>query len=161
MILKLSKRLSKIVDMCEPCDIIADVGADHGKVAIAIANKNISKTVLAIDNKKGPIESCKKNAILYLNKDSSQFETSLSNGIEKLDRGASSGIIIAGIGYDNMIEILSRISEYNFRYLILSPHTKVTELIVFLDKMGICVAEQESVYEDDKYYYIIKGKRKV
>ena len=160
MNLKLSKRLSMIVNMCEPCDIIADVGTDHGKVAIAIANRNISKSVLAIDNKKGPIEICKKNASIYLNEGCSKFNISLSNGIEQLDKNASSGIVITGIGYDNLIDILSSINEYNFKYLILSPHTKITKLLIYLDKVGIQVLKQENIYEDDQCYYIIKGKKK-
>ena len=160
MSLKLSKRLNKIVDMCEPCDTIVDVGTDHGKVAIAVANRKISKSVIAIDNKSGPINSCIENAKKYLDCGDVEFKTLLSNGIEKLDKNIESGIIITGIGYDNMIEIMSNINEYNYKYLILSPHTKITELIVHLDNIGIDVVEQENVFEDDKYYYIIKGKRR-
>lgn len=159
MKLNLSKRLKKIVDMCEPCDLIADVGTDHGKVAISVANMNISNEVFAIDNKIEPLTTCEKNAKLYLNANSSKFTTICSNGIESLDRKREVGIIITGIGYDNMYNILLNINEYNYKYLILSPHTKITTLISFLDSINIRVVEQESVFEFDKYYYIIKAKK--
>ncbi len=156
MSIKLSKRLSKIVELCDPVDTIIDVGTDHGKVPITIANLGISKNVIAIDNKPGPLEFCKKNAELYLKNIDVNFKLLLSDGLEKVDKNIESGIIISGIGFDNMKEIIQDINEYNFKYMILSPHTKITELIKYLSTLDILVTEQENVFEDNKYYYIIK-----
>lgn len=157
MSIKLSKRLSKIIEMCEPVDTIIDVGTDHGKVPITIANLGISKNVIAIDNKPGPLETCKKNAGLYITNKNICFKTLLSNGLDKVDKSIESGIIISGIGFDNMKEIIKDINEFNFKYLILSPHTKVTELLKLLSTLNLVVNDQENVFEDDKYYYIIKA----
>lgn len=157
MSLSISKRLQKIIDMCDPCDYIVDVGTDHGKVAISIANKNISHSVIAIDNKVGPLNACMLNAKKYLNVNSAKFTTLLSDGLEKLDKSFKCGIIITGIGYDAMKTIIANVNEYNYKYLILSPHTKITELIKYLDSMDIDVIEESGVYDHDKYYYIIKG----
>ena len=160
MTFNLSKRLKKIVSMCEPVDTIVDVGTDHGKVAITLSNMCISKNVIAIDNKPGPLKFCEENAKEYLESSHSNFTTLLCDGITKLDKKVECGIIIAGIGYDNLIEIISNVSEYNYKYLILSPHTKITELIKYLDKHDIDLIEQENVFEDDKYYYILKAKKR-
>ena len=160
MTFNLSKRLKKIISMCEPVDTIVDVGTDHGKVAITLANMHISENVIAIDNKVGPLKACEENAKEYLEEGHSNFTTLLCDGITKLDKTVECGIIIAGIGYDNLIEIISNIDEYNYKYLILSPHTKVTELIKYLDANNIDLIEQENVFEDDKYYYILKAKKR-
>lgn len=157
MSIKLSKRLSKIVELCDPADTIIDVGTDHGKVPITIANLGISKNVIAIDNKPGPLETCKKNAELFITNRNVCFKPLLSNGLEKVDKNIESGIIISGIGFDNMKEIIEDINQYNFKYLILSPHTKITELIKLLLLLNIDVIDQVNVFEDDKYYYIIKA----
>lgn len=157
MSIKLSKRLAKIVDMCDKVDTIADVGTDHGKVPITLANLGIAKNVIAIDNKKGPLEICKKNAELYIDNKEVSFKALLSNGIDDLDKNIESGIIITGMGYDNIKEIICNINDYNYKYLILSPHTKINELIKYLYTMNIEIESQESVFEDDKYYYIIKA----
>ena len=45
MTLSLSKRMNKIISMCESVDTIVDVGTDHGKVAITLSNMNISKNL--------------------------------------------------------------------------------------------------------------------
>lgn len=161
MSLKLSKRLKEIVNMCEPCDTIIDVGTDHGKVAISIANGNIAHTILAVDNKKGPLLMCKKNASMYMTNKEVDFKILLSDGIRDLDKNVESGIIVAGMGYDNIKEILSDIKQYNYKYIILSPHTKIKELINFLDENNIYVVEQKNVLEWKKQYSIIKAKRKV
>lgn len=160
MTFNLSKRLNKIISMCEPVDTIVDVGTDHGKVAITISNLGISKNVIAIDNKPGPLKFCEENARAYLENGHSNFSTVLCDGITKLDKTIECGIIIAGIGYDNLIEIIKDISEYNYKYLILSPHTKITELIKYLDAHNIDLIEQENIFEDDKYYYILKAKKR-
>ena len=158
MSINLSKRLKKIIEMCEYADTIIDVGTDHGKVPITIANLGLAKNVIAIDNKIAPLEICEENAKKYLTNNLVNFKTLLSNGLEKVDKSIESGIIITGIGYDNMKNILDNILDYNFKYLILSPHTKITELIKYLDNKNINITEQENVFEDDKYYYIIKAK---
>ena len=159
MKLKLSKRLNKIVELCDKTDTIIDVGTDHGKVPITLANKGLSKTVIAIDNKKGPLEICKKNADLYIDNKNVIFKTLLSDGLQKVDKSIESGIIITGMGFDNIKKILNNINDYNYKYLILSPHTKITELIVYLSSLNIDIIEQVTVFEDNKCYFIIKAKK--
>lgn len=158
--IKLSKRLAKIVGMCDPCDTIIDVGTDHGKVPITVANLGIAKNVIAIDNKRGPLEACIINAREHISNKDCKFETILCDGLTKINKDIESGIIITGIGFDAMSEILSNINEYNYKYLILSPHTKITELIKLLDKLNIDIVDQQNVFEDEKYYYILKAKKK-
>ena len=161
MSIKLSKRLSKIVSMCEPVDTIIDVGTDHGKVPITLANLGLAKNIIAVDNKKGPLEACIKNAKINIVNNDVNFKTLLSNGIEDIDKNIEAGIIITGMGYDNMREILININDYNFKYLLLSPHTKINELISFLTSLNIDIVEQETVFDDNKNYNIIKAVKGV
>ena len=156
MSLKLSKRMMKIVELCDTCDTIIDVGTDHGKVPITIANLNLAKNVIAIDNKRGPLKACEENANLYLTNSNASFSTLLSEGLTKVDKDIECGIIITGIGYDNMCEILSDINERNFKYLILSPHTKIDSLIEFLTNIGLKVETHVEMDEDKKHYHILK-----
>ncbi|MBP3200802.1 MAG: SAM-dependent methyltransferase [Lachnospiraceae bacterium] len=157
MKLKLSKRLELIIDMCDYCDTIIDVGTDHGKVPITIANRGLAKNVIAIDNKKGPLKSCEENAKLFLINKEVTFNTLLSDGLSNVEKDISCAIIISGIGYDNMIEILHDIDERNFTYLILSPHTKIEKFIEFLSSKKIKIVEHRQIFEDNKNYNIIKA----
>lgn len=157
MSIKLSKRLLEVVNLCDPCDTIIDVGTDHGKVPINIANMGICKSVIAIDNKKGPLKSCEENAKKYIINKNVQFKTILSDGITKVDKNIECGIIITGVGFDNMKEMLKDINDYNFKYLILSPHTKINELFKLLSIKNIIIVNENVVLDNDKYYHIVKA----
>lgn len=154
---KLTKRLKAISDLCDFADTIIDVGTDHGFVAIDLANRKMANLVIASDIKDGPLNSCRSNIDKYLCNDSSKIELILQDGISKIDKNKEIGIIIAGMGYDMMAKILSNIEDYNYKYLVLSPHTKITELIKFLDKKNIKITENKTVFEDDTYYFIVKA----
>ena len=43
----LSKRLSMILSMVEPCDVLCDVGSDHGYLALAVLQNRLAKDVIA------------------------------------------------------------------------------------------------------------------
>ena len=156
MKLKLSKRLELIVKMCDYCDTIIDVGTDHGKVPITIANLGLAKNVIAIDNKKGPLKTCAENAYIHLKNEDVSFTTLLSDGLTKVDKSIECAIIITGMGYDNMCEILSDINERNFKYLILSPHSKIDKFKEFLSDKNLSIIEENSIFEDKKNYSIMK-----
>lgn len=154
--IKLSKRMKMIVSLCDYCDTIIDVGTDHGKVAITVANLNLAKNVIAIDNKKGPLKACEENAKFYLTNHTVNFTTLLSNGLSMIDKDNECGIIITGIGFDNMCEILNDITERNFKYLILSPHTKINSMIEFVKNQGLKIIYNVELEEDNKHYNILK-----
>ena len=147
--------------MCDYCDTIIDVGTDNGKVPIAIANLKLAKRVIAIDNKEGPLKSCRENARLFLTNDDVKFETLLSEGLSKVEKDIECAILITGIGYDNMKEILDDIDERKYKYLILSPHTKVDKFIEFLQSKNIKIVENRQLFEDKKNYNILKAVRNV
>ena len=160
MNLKLSKRLELIVKMCDYCDTIIDVGTDHGKVPITIANLGLAKNVIAIDNKKGPLKTCAENASIYLKNENVSFTTLLSDGLSKVDKSIKCAIIITGMGYDNMCEILNDINERNVNYLILSPHSKIDKFKKFLLDNNLCVIEENFIFEEKKNYSIMKVIKK-
>ena len=159
MKLKLSKRLELIVEMCDYCDTIIDVGTDHGKVPITLANLGLAKNIIAIDNKKGPLNTCEENARLFLTNDNVSFKTILSDGLTKVDKNIECAIIISGMGYDNIREILCDINERNYKYLILSPHTKIEDFKKFLHNNNILIIEDRQIFEDNKNYHIFKAIR--
>ena len=54
--MKLSKRLSKIVEMTPPCLSVADVGTDHGYVPCALLLADKVKRVIASDVNRKPLD---------------------------------------------------------------------------------------------------------
>ena len=59
--MKLSNRLEVILSYIKPCEVLFDVGADHGLLSIEAARRNLAKEVYAIENAKGPYDRLVQN----------------------------------------------------------------------------------------------------
>ena len=65
-------------------------------------------------------------------------------------------LIISGIGCDLMIDILKNIDKYNYKYLLLSPQTKIDKFRQYLIDNNLYIQDEKIVYEDNQYYFILK-----
>ena len=117
----LSKRLNAVASLVESGSSVADVGTDHGYIPVYLVENKISPFVVAMDINEKPLASCKS---LVKNEG---FEdvilTRLSNGLEKLDSGECDTVIIAGMGAELIVDILSKCDFVNELHLILQPMT--------------------------------------
>ena len=80
--MKLSKRLEMIASFVKPGSRLADIGTDHGYIPIALTERGVILSALAMDVRKGPLERAREHigeAGL-----AEQIETRLSDGLEKL-----------------------------------------------------------------------------
>ena len=83
--MKLSKRLEMIASFVKPGSRLADIGTDHGYIPIALTERGVILSALAMDVRKGPLERAREHigeAGL-----AEQIETRLSDGLEKLKAG--------------------------------------------------------------------------
>lgn len=159
MSLNLTLRMKKIIELCEPAECIVDVGTDHGKVPIQIANMGLAKKIIAIDEKRGPFKKCVENKILYMKNENVDFEILQSDGLKEVDKYEEVGIIITGMGFDTIKQILFEINDYNFKYIIISPHTKIEDMKKFLQEKKIYIERQIDFVDKKKQYHIIKAKK--
>ena len=61
----LSERMRAVVGLVQPCKSIADIGCDHGYVAMELVRSNICRHVIAMDINRGPLDRAKRNIIDY------------------------------------------------------------------------------------------------
>ena len=102
--MKLSKRLEMIASFVKPGSRLADIGTDHGYIPIALTERGVILSALAMDVRKGPLERAREHigeAGL-----AEQIETRLSDGLEKLKAGEADTVVIAGMGGELEIHIL-------------------------------------------------------
>lgn len=45
-----------VAELVQPCKSIADIGCDHGYVAMELVRSNICRHVIAMDINRGPLE---------------------------------------------------------------------------------------------------------
>lgn len=149
----LSIRLETILSFITPCDLLVDVGADHGLVSIEAINRGLAKHVLAIENKKGPFLRLKEAIIK--SKKSSDIEAILDDGLISNDTRIKS-CLIAGMGTKNAISILKKAKNIDsIHSLIIDSHTNIEQLRRFVTSIGFKIEKEKIVFEDNIYYEII------
>lgn len=152
--IKLSKRLKIIFDMV-PNSVTADIGSDHGKLMIALAQSGKVKKGFAVENKEGPFERLRSNIIRYHVND---IVTPLfSDGIKDITRDVAT-VVIAGMGGQTIVKILKDHPEklVSVQTIIIDAHSAVPFVREEISKMGFAIAEEQIVKEDNIFYEIIK-----
>lgn len=153
----LSDRMRAVVGLVEPCKSIADIGCDHGYVAMELVRSNICRHVIAMDINKGPLERARHNIRDYDMQD--YIETRLSDGTHALHAGEVEGIICAGMGGKLVIFILEQDRELvsNLRQVILQPQSELDEVRSYLRENGFIIDREDMVFEDGKYYPMMRA----
>lgn len=157
MILSLGARLRCIADMISGIRVLADIGSDHAYLPITLLTEGKIERAIVTDIAMFPLEVGRQNII------NSGYEhlcsLRLGNGLEPLKAGEADCIVIAGMGGNMLINILSSYPEIAKRakYLLLQPMQHRSELRAFLNQNGYKIIEERVVNEKGKYYEIIKA----
>ena len=152
--IKLSNRLKIIYDMV-PESVVADIGSDHGKLMIALAQSGKVKKGFAVENKEGPFERLRSNLIRY--KVNDRVTPLFSDGIKDITRDVGT-IVIAGMGGQTLVNILKAHPEklVSVQTIIIDAHTAVPLARKEISQMGFAIADEKIVKEDGIFYEIIK-----
>lgn len=154
--INLSKRMQAIADKVTVDSSVADIGCDHGFVAIYLAQQKGVKKIFALDVNKGPLLRAKEH--IEMNGLSQVIETRLSDGARALSVNESDAAIIAGMGGKLITRILTDSSD-KFKVMkevILSPHSEIDFVRNYLCEEGYEIIDEDMVFDEEKYYQIIK-----
>ena len=153
MKLPLSDRLLLCAGFVAPGDRVADIGCDHGYLAIHLLKNGIARSVIAADINEGPLQSARRNAEKF--GVGQQVEFCLSDGVTKIPRDFDV-MVCAGMGGDTMISILEAapwLKSGQYR-LILQCQSKVHYLRRYLSENGWHINE-ETVLRDGRFLYTV------
>jgi len=150
--IKLDERLQAIADCVDKGAVVADIGCDHGKVVVWLVDKGIARQGLAIDISDACLDKAKHLAQLHCVEDKIKFIC--DNGLP--DSEYVDNVIIAGLGADEIIKILSKITpKYK---LILCPHKDPAELRKYLANNRYYIYKDFIIKSKGKFYPIIVAK---
>lgn len=153
---RLSNRLMSIAAQVKPGKVLADIGCDHGYLPILLVKNGCMSRALAMDINEGPLLRAKEHIGQEALGD--YIQTRQSNGMEKLAVGEADAVIIAGMGGNLTIDILTRgkaVAEC-LEQLILEPQSELAAVRKYLREVNYCVAAEDLVLEDGKFYPIIR-----
>ena len=160
----LSKRLEKVANLVEPAAFLVDIGCDHGFMAIDLVKSGKVKKKLCTDINEGPLKRAKDHIKEYgLEK---EIDTCLSDGLislkEDFDKYNFDSCTICGMGGLMGVKIIFEADEFfrrmNCFYLQLQSDIELVR--IFLEKSGYEILFEDMVFEDSKYYTVMKVKNK-
>lgn len=145
-----SKRIQNIVSVLPKCNILADVGCDHGYVGIEALVQDKANNVVFCDISDCSLQKAKQNCPQNLLKRASFI---CADGIPQTCQCDCA--VIAGMGGLEIISILSH-TIYLPRFLVLQPMKNAFELRKFL--VSNYIIETDSLFFDgNKYYNLISA----
>ena len=153
---RLSERLQHIAEQVSDGQMLADVGCDHGYLPIYLVQKSCMQRAIAMDINEGPLQRAKE----HIEREAlgAYIQTRQSDGLEKLIPGEADAVIIAGMGGNLTIDILTR-GEAIVRtldQLILEPQSELAAVRAYLRENDYFIEAEDLVLEDGKYYPILR-----
>ncbi len=152
---KKSIRLSLIADLVPNGAKVADIGTDHGYLAIELIKSGKAKSVIASDIGEKPLENAKKN---IEKANVSGISLRLCDGLKGYKTDEVDTVIIAGMGGEVISGILSRNEDFikdTEKIFILQPTTSPEFLRKYLLKTGFKILSETPIYENNKLYSVL------
>lgn len=153
----LSERLTHVLHMVQTGTGAADVGCDHGYIAIHLILSGRAERVIAMDVNSGPLKRAGQHIRKYGLAE--QIETRLSDGMEALRDGEAESVICAGMGGKLVCGILERSLPLakGMKQLILQPQSEIHIVRAWLREHDFAIAAEDMVFEDGKYYPMMRA----
>ena len=147
-----------VVGLVQPCRSIADIGCDHGYIAMELVRCNICRHVIAMDINSGPLDRAGHNIADYGMQE--YIETRLSDGVSALREGEAEGMVCAGMGGKLVISILEQGKALigRMRQVVLQPQSELDEVRRYLREKGYLIDREDMICEDGKYYPMMRAR---
>ena len=157
MKLPISKRLLACAAFVEPGQRVADVGTDHGYLAIYLLQSRSGSRVLAADVAEQPLARAMENARRFGVREGLSFH--LCDGVRGLPRDFDV-LLMAGLGAETMVGILRsgpwlRGGRYR---LVLQCQSSQNELRQYLSEHGWEITREEPVRDGKFLYTVLEAK---
>lgn len=148
----LSPRLAAVASFVPRGSVVTDVGTDHAYVPIWLLQNGVCERAYATDRRTGPLENaaadarrCGVSGLLTLR---------CCDGLTACAPEESDTVILAGMGGETMLHILSA-SPWAFgKRLILQPQTQIRTLRAALGRRGLAVLDAALARDAGRIYLI-------
>ena len=154
--INLSKRLESISSLIEKEDDVLDIGCDHALLDIYLSNK-YNKKYYASDLRESALDMARANIKKY---NAKNIVLKCANGLEKIDECDVNTIVISGMGYMSIINILKHIKYIKkINKLIIQSNSNPEKVRKFLLKNNFYMDKEILVFDKNIYYIITSYKR--
>lgn len=157
----ISKRLRYIIDITDNFNVIADIGTDHGYVAVGLLQEKKAHKVISSDISSNSLQK----AIDYVKSNylEDKIDTRVGSGLSVLQADEADAVIIAGMGGVLISKILE--DDYDNKFskksptLILQPVQQASNLRYYLYENNFDIIDEHYIDDMGKYYHIMIAKK--
>lgn len=150
------ERLSGIIDMLPKSDIIADIGADHGRLGAQLLLSEKCNTVWLSDISAPSLEKAKKLCAQLKLSDRAKFF--VSDGAKAFPH-APDAAVIAGMGGVTIADIIEGAGDkFKNTRLVLQPNVYIYELRCALVRLGYRITDEKCVIAAKRKYILISAE---
>jgi len=157
--MKLDDRLQALADFVPKGSRVADIGTDHGYLALELVQSGKAEHVIASDKNTGPLEA----AVRAVREAGLTKQVALreGDGLSVLKPGEVDTVCIAGMGGILMTEILDAQPEVvkSLDRLVLQPMNGAPELRRWLYRHYWHIVDETLAVDDGRIYEIICGEK--
>ena len=152
--LLLQPRLQHLADLIPQGARLADVGTDHGYLPVWLMQHDRVKYAIAADIAQEPLDHARRTAEEYGIED---IRFRLCSGLDGIDSKEVDYIVIAGMGGDTIVSILSSAPwTKDGAKLLLQPMTKIEMLRSWLADNGYRYIAESLVWDKDHLYPVME-----
>lgn len=157
MAIRLTKRLRAVAGYVDTSRNVADIGCDHGKLALYLAQAGCPK-VVGCDISLPSLEKARQLKTQYA-QDNLQLRA--GDGLQPLRPGEVSVLVLSGMGGITITRILgcSPTVLEQVEEMVLSPQSELLQVYAFLAANGFCVADEEIVLDAGRLYRVLRVSR--
>lgn len=151
----LGARLLAAAKLVKPGGTVADIGCDHGKLAVWLAKKGGATRVIAVDNRAMPLAGAK--ALVRQTSCGHVVDCRLGDGLSALVPGEAQEIIIAGLSGPTIVQLLAG-HPWVFSpqvHLVLVPASRHAFLRRWLCENGFAIEAEVPVLEKGRGYSVL------
>ena len=155
---QLDARLSAAAGYVRPGHVAADIGCDHGKLTVDLLVSGRCPKVIAADLRPIPLSKAQENCRKAGCED--RAELRLGNGLEVLQPGEATDIVIAGMGAETIIEILQAAPwvRSGAVQLVMVPANKPEILRRWLARRGFALRAETLCQAAGRWYAVMNAR---
>ncbi len=152
------KRLAMIADMVIKGEKVADIGADHALLPIYLIENQIVPRVIIGELGDGPY--LRAWSAVQASSASNSIDLRQGNGLQILDYGEVKSVVLAGMGGDTIVDILSYDWDKaaSFQRFVFQPMTKAQVLRQRLASRGWIIEEERLGTENGRFFQVIASR---
>ncbi len=153
----LSFRLKAIVSMVPESETVADIGCDHGKVAVWLLKNGRAKYAICGDLSGRSLDKARKLARSKGLCDAVSLRE--GSGFDVLEMGEAQTAVVAGMGGELIASILEKGKNKLPETLVLSCNKGSGLMRKWLSENGFAIEDEDLVLENRHYYPVIRARR--